>query len=158
MNFNLLADKAVKPGADNADSLIKMTDRLSLLMEQEVELLRGRRANDIQAMQSDKEALATVYQRVITDLQHNPTALDGLDSERRERLKIAAARLQGAATGNAIALRSAIEANHQLIEAIAGAIREQSNAHAPYTASGRVAQGATGQAKRNLPVSLNDTL
>ncbi len=99
-----------------------------------------------------------MYQRLIGDVQRNPDALKDLDDASRDRLKHAAARLQGAATGNAIALRSAIEANHQLIEAIAGAIREQSNAHAPYTAKGRVAHGANSQARRNLSVSLNDTL
>ena len=151
-------NQSVKSGADNADNLIHMTDRLSKLMEQEVDLLRGRRANDIQALQGDKESLAGVYQRVITDLQQNPSALEGIDDRRRERLKHAAARLQGAATGNAIALRSAIEANHQLIETIAGAIRDQSNAHAPYMANGRVAHGNGVQTKRNLSVSLNDTL
>ena len=151
-------NQSVKSGADNADNLIHMTDRLSKLMEQEVDLLRGRRASDIQALQGDKESLAGVYQRVITDLQQNPSALEGIDDRRRERLKHAAARLQGAATGTAIALRSAIEANHQLIETIAGAIRDQSNAHAPYMANGRVAHGNGVQTKQNLSVSLNDTL
>lgn len=154
----MIALKSSKTGADNAAELIRMTDRLSQLMEQEVELLRDRRANDIQALQSDKESLAAMYRRTITDLHQNPSALAGLDEPRRDRLKHAAARLQGAATGNAIALRSAIEANHQLIETIAGAIREQSNAHAPYMANGRVAHGNGVQTKRHLPVSLNDTL
>jgi flagellar biosynthesis/type III secretory pathway chaperone len=154
----MLASQKVTSGAENADNLIHMTDRLSQLMEQEVELLRGRRVADVQALQSDKESLASLYQRVITDLQQNPSALDGLDDRRRERLKHAAARLQGAATGNAIALRSAIEANHQLIETIAGAIRDQGKAHAPYMANGRVAHGRGVQEKQNLSVSLNDTL
>ena len=154
----MFAHKSSTSGADNAAELIRMTDRLSLLMEQEVELLRGRRAKDIQALQSDKESLAAMYRRTITDLHQNPAALAGLDEARRDQLKHAAARLQGAATGNAIALRSAIEANHQLIETIAGAIREQGNAHAPYMANGRVAHGNGVQAKRHRPVSLNDTL
>ena len=154
----MTANHSSASGKDNSGDLIRMTDRLSQLMEQEVELLRDRRANDIQALQSDKESLAAVYQRVITDLQHNPTALQGLDDSRRDLLKHAAALLQGAATGNAIALRSAIEANHQLIETIAGAIREQSNEHAPYMANGRVAHGNGVQAKQHMPVTLNDTL
>lgn len=152
----MTANQAIAPSAENADNLIRMTDRLSQLMEQEVELLRGRRAKDIQALQGDKESLAAVYQRIITDLQQNPAALEGLDDQRRDHLKHAAARLHGAVTGNAIALRSAIEANHQLIETIAGAIRDQSNAHAPYMADGRVAHSR--QAKQNLSVTLNDTL
>lgn len=154
----MTANQLDNSGAENADNLIQMTDRLSQLMEQEVELLRGRRARDIQALQSDKESLAGVYQRIITDVQRNPAALKNLDDTRREKLKLAAARLQGAATGNAIALRSAIEANHQLIETIAAAIRDQGNENAPYTASGRVAHGTGVQAKRNMSVSLNNTL
>ncbi len=154
----MIASQQVTYGAQNTDNLIHLTDRLSQLMEQEVALLRSRRASDIQAMQSDKESLAAVYQRVITDLQANPSALDGIDDHRRERLKQAAARLQGAATGNAIALRSAIEANHQLIEAIAAAIRDQSNEYAPYMANGRVAHGSGVATRQNLSVSLNDTL
>lgn len=156
MNFSQAATGTA--GAENADNLIAMTDRLSQLMEQEIELLRDRRAKDIQAMQVDKESLAAVYQRIIGDLQKNPKALDGLDDRRRERLRHAAARLQGAATGNAIALRSAIDANHQLIETIAAAIRDESNAHAPYLANGRVAHSRGGPARKSLPVSLNDTL
>jgi flagellar biosynthesis/type III secretory pathway chaperone len=154
----MLANQTITSGAQNADNLIHMSDRLSQLMEQEIELLLSRRASDIQAMQSDKESLAGVYQRVISDLQQNPSALEGIDDPRRERLKHAAARLQGAATGNAIALRSAIEANHQLIEAIAAAIRDQSNEYAPYMANGRVAHGSGASTRQNLSVSLNDTL
>lgn len=152
----MLAKKIDTSRADNADKLIRMTDRLARLMEQEVQLLRDQRPRDIQALQLDKESLASNYQRVISDLQKNPAALKDLDEPQRERLKQAAARLQGAATGNAIALRSAIEANHQLIETIAGAIREQSVAHAPYTARGRMA--GRPYARRNLSVTLNDTL
>jgi flagellar biosynthesis/type III secretory pathway chaperone len=152
------ANKPVLPGDANADELIHMTDRLSQLMEQEIELLRGRRVSDVQSLQTDKESLAAGYQRVIADLHGNPAAFEGIDDHRRERLKHAAARLQGAATGNAIALRSAIEANHQLIEAIAAAIRDQGNANAPYMANGRVAHGNGAQTKQNLSVSLNDTL
>ncbi len=154
----MIANQSDASGAKNADNLIQMTDRLSQLMEQEVELLRGHRARDIQALQTDKESLAAVYQRIISDVQRNPAALEGLDDSRRERLKHAAARLQGAATGNAIALRSAIEANQQLIETIAAAIRDQGNEHAPYMANGRVAHGNGTQAKRNMSVSLNNTL
>ena len=153
----MLANQKATASNNNADNLIRITDQLSQLMEQEVSLLRSRRARDIQALQTDKESLAKLYQRVITDLNQNPAALDGLDDRRRGQLKQTIKRLQGAATGNAIALRSAIEANHQLIEAIAGAIRDQSTEHAPYTANGRVAYGNGAQATQNLSVSLNDT-
>ncbi len=153
----MIANQKAASSAQNADNLIHMTDRLSQLMEQEVELLRSRRASDIRALQSDKESLAAVYQRVINDLEQNPDALEGIDDLRRQRLSQAVTRLQNAATGNAIALRSSIEANHQMMEAIAAAIREQSTADAPYMANGRIANGG-GPAKQNLSVSLNDTL
>src|SRR3546814_3654712 len=106
-------------------------------MEHEVELLRGRRARDIKALQSDKETLSAVYQRMMVDLRATPDALTGLDDGRKSALRRAAARLETAASGNAIALRTAIEANHRLMEAIASAIRERTAETPPYGAHGR---------------------
>src|SRR3546814_10130928 len=83
-------------------------------MEHEVELLRGRRARDIKALQSDKETLSAVYQRMMVDLRATPDALTGLDDGRKSALRRVAARLETAASGNAIALRTASEANHRL--------------------------------------------
>ena len=73
----MTANHSSASGKDNSGDLIRMTDRLSQLMEQEVELLRDRRANDIQALQSDKESLAAVYQRVITGPTAQPDGAAG---------------------------------------------------------------------------------
>ncbi|MDA0786050.1 MAG: hypothetical protein O3B37_07135 [Proteobacteria bacterium] len=52
-----LAAPALPTGIEFADSLIRVTERLSALMETEVDLLRGNRARDIKALQTDKESL-----------------------------------------------------------------------------------------------------
>lgn len=141
-------------GIEFADNLIRVTERLSELMSTEVDLLRGNRARDIKALQSDKESLTAVYQRLMTDLQSAPQALDGIDDGRRHALRRAANKLEHSAMGNAIALRTAVEANNRLMEAIADAIRSRSNENATYGANAQAA--ASKHAPLN--VSVNQTL
>lgn len=141
-------------GTEFADNLIRVTDRLSELMSTEVDLLRGNRARDIKALQSDKESLTAVYQRLMTDLQSAPHALNGIDDGRRHALRRAANKLEKSAMGNAIALRTAVEANNRLMEAIADAIRSRSNENATYGANAQ----ATAPAHAPLNVSVNQTL
>ena len=145
-------------GANTADNLIRVTDRLSRLMDQEVEMLRGSRARDIRALQGDKESLSAVYQHMMNDVQQNPAAFDGIDDGRREALKRSAARLEEAAAGNAIALRSAVEANRRLMEAIAQAIRENGIENAPYRRDGRLAHASQSAAQQPAHISYNQTL
>ena len=141
-------------GTEFADNLIRVTQRLSNLMETEVDLLRGNRARDIKALQSDKESLTAVYQRMMMDLKEAPSALHGIDDGRRNALRRAAATLEKSAMGNTIALRTAVEANNRLMEAIADAIRSRSSENATYGANAQV--GTLRDATLN--VSVNQTL
>lgn len=141
-------------GTEFADNLIRVTERLSELMENEVGMLRGNRARDIKALQGDKESLTAVYQRLMSDLRAAPHALNGIDDGRRNALRRAANRLEDSAMGNAVALRTAVEANHRLMEAIADAIRARNSENSPYGANARL--GAYGQ--NSLNVAINQTL
>lgn len=145
--------------SETADNLIRVTERLSRLMTQEIELLRGRRARDIRALQSDKESLAAVYQRMMHDLQADPGLLDGLDDGRKTALLRAARDLELAAGDNAIALHSAIQANHRLMEAIAEAVKERTSENAPYARDGRLSGSVYASNRAPAPsLALNQTL
>lgn len=148
------ATPVLPTGTEFADSLIRVTERLSSLMETEVDLLRGNRARDIKALQTDKESLTAVYQRLMSDLHDTPDALSGIDDGRRSALRRAADRLEASAVGNSIALRTAVEANTRLMEAIADAIRNRSNENSTYGANAQMGQNAGAP----LTVSLNRTL
>jgi len=145
---------ALPTGTEFADSLIRVTERLSALMETEVDLLRGNRARDIKALQTDKESLTAVYQRMMGDLHATPDALTGIDDGRSSALRRAADRLEKSALGNSIALRTAVEANTRLMEAIADAIRSRGNENATYGANAQMGQATQAP----LTVSLNQTL
>lgn len=146
--------------SDTADNLIRVTERLTSLMVQEVDLLRGRRARDIKSLQGDKESLAAVYQRMMQDLQARPDLLEGLDDGRKTALMRAARNLELAAGDNAIALHSAIQANHRLMEAIADAVQERNSENAPYSRNGRLAGAvyATNRPSAAPALALNQTL
>jgi hypothetical protein len=145
--------------AETADNLIRVTERLSSLMTHEVELLRGRRARDIKALQGDKESLAAVYQRMMQDLQTGPHLLDGLDDGRKAALLRAAGNLEAAAADNAIALHSAIRANSRLMEAIADAVKRRRTENATYARNGRIAGTEPAGTRAPEPsLALNQTL
>ena len=144
--------------SDTADNLIRVTERLSSLMTQEIDLLRGRRARDIRSLQGDKESLAAVYQRMMQDLQADPSLLEGLDDGRKSALLRAAHHLEEAASDNAIALHSAIQANHRLMEAIADAIKLRTSENAPYARNGRIVGAAVASSRAPAPsLTLNQT-
>ncbi|MGE0254116.1 MAG: hypothetical protein AB7N54_07410 [Alphaproteobacteria bacterium] len=144
---------------DGADNLIRVTTRLSELMEAEVAMLRGARARDIQALQADKAALAAVYERLMGDVGKDPSALGRIDPARRRTLTAAGRRLEAAAADNAVALRTAIEANHRMMRAIADAVEDEKKAKLPYTRRGVLA-GYGGRASRRGggAVAVNQTL
>ncbi len=145
---------ALPSGTEYADSLIRVTERLATLMDNEISLLRGNRARDIKALQADKESLTAVYQRLMSDLHGAPDALNGIDDGRRNALRRAAKHLEESAMGNSVALRTAVEANHRLMEAIADAIRSRNNENSSYGANAQLGNNTTG----SLNVSVNQTL
>ncbi len=148
----------LRKSSEAADNLIRVTERLSKLMNHEVELLRGQRARDIKALQGDKESLAAVYQRMMLDLQASPGMLEGLDDGRRTALLRAAENLEAAAADNAIALHSAIQANSRLMEAIADAVNMRKTENAPYARNGRiVGTSLAGANAASQSLALNQT-
>ena len=151
-------NQATAPASDPADNLIRVTTRLSELMEHEIALLRDMRARDIEALQTDKQALAAVYRRLMVDVQQNPAALGALSDDRRNALEAAARRMEAAASGNAIALHAAMEANHRLMQAIAEAVDERKTANMPYTNAGLLAGRPGAAAPAPVAVTVNQTL
>ena len=136
--------------------LIQATDRLTELMQGEVSLLEAMRADEIAAKLPDKRAAATAYRELFSRLTGQPGNLEALDPSSKAELKSAAERLAAATQANARALRAGIEANADLVRAIARAVQEAELAGGRYLANGSL--GETGSTDQPPAVSVNQVL
>ena len=142
---------------DTSTRLVEVMGRLESLMTQEVSLLRGAKARDIEALHDDKSRLADLYHRLVLDVQRGG-GLGGAGAATRRRLAHAARGLARASRNNEIALKAAIQANDSLMQAIADAVQRESGAGATYARNGRLAYGGPHRHVQPAAVSLNRTL
>ena len=85
-------------GAERASALLKLTHRLTALIEQETTLFEAKRPHEALVLQDEKSRLANIYRHEV--------GLAGKDSKR----------LEGASPAAKLALRQATEAFHAALE------------------------------------------
>jgi flagellar biosynthesis/type III secretory pathway chaperone len=101
------------------DALIRVTDRLSLVVAEETEALKEPRFADIQRLGPEKSKLATNYDTMARALRKRPAEEIKADPAMAQRLAQAVRRLDGAARANAEALRIQMTANRRILDLIA---------------------------------------
>ena len=78
---------AAHDGADRADQLIAITDRLSTLIAQEIEAHQENRLDASSQDWAEKEKLAHAYRIEITNIRTNPALLAEASQSQKEELK-----------------------------------------------------------------------
>jgi flagellar biosynthesis/type III secretory pathway chaperone len=103
------------------DALIRVTERLSLIVAEETDALKVPCFADIQRIGPEKSKLATNYDTMARALRKRPAEEIKADPATAQRLAQAVRRLDGAARENAEALRVQMMANRRILDLIATA-------------------------------------
>lgn len=103
------------------DALIRVTERLSMVVAEETDALKVPRFADIQRLGPEKSKLATNYDTMVRALGKRPAEEIKADPVTAQRLAAAVRHLDGAARENAEALRLQMTANRRILDLIAKA-------------------------------------
>lgn len=148
-----ITETATMTTAERVSDLVAVTSRLIACMEQEVELLRAMRPQDIGALQLDKAVLADAYEAHLKALHAAAEGDEVIDRTLREELIRATEDFQAVLAENARALKAVKTAHDRVLRAIVEAVEQKRGRPAGYTATGAAA-GATGRSAAATPVCM----
>ena len=118
--------------------LLRITSRLTSLLDREAEMLRAMKPSEIQSLHQDKLALSAAYESQIKVLKANPTVLPSISAELRAGLKTKIEKFQAALSANQHGLRAARETTECALRAIADEVQAKTEKHAGYSAKGSI--------------------
>ena len=143
---------------NRVNDLILITGRLGELLERENDALRNRRNKDLNDILEEKVTLGRVYESRIMGLSEHADALNEVDAELRERLRLIGEKVNGLIEENAKLLKVAIEANRRVVNLIAEAVKASMPSAGTYSPSGAAQAQSHRSAPRNVAISLDRTL
>ncbi len=106
---------------ERAEALVRLTSRLTVLLDQETGLFEARRPHEAVNLQTEKMRLATLYRAETQRAAREPERLAGLAPALKDRLRTATEAFNAALARN----HAAVEALKVLTEGLVRAIAEE---------------------------------
>ncbi len=131
---------------------LKITSRLTGVLEREIEMLRAMKPAEIQDLQQDKIVLTAAYEAQVKSLKDHPELLDNLTPALRAELKTVIGTFEKTLVKNEHALRAAKYMTERVLKAIADEVEKKRLENASYSANGQVER--TSAAGGRQPVSV----
>lgn len=128
----LIADN----GADRAEQLLVLSERLRTLVEEETARIQARAPTAPPELVAEKERLANAYRLELTRIKEDPGLLDGAPKALLDALKAATANLQSALDAHEIALGAVRIIAEGLVQAMGEEIHRQRAQTQVYGADG----------------------
>lgn len=144
---------------DNATrlrDLVSVIGRLIGVMDQETQLLRAMRTDQIAGLQPEKTRLAGLYVGMVKDIRKQPELLAAVSAAVRAELAEAMARFETAAGQNEKAIAAARDANERVLKAIVAAVHSK-RAIGTYSAKGGIAEPPRPQRATALSIAIDRT-
>lgn len=128
------------------EEILDVTQRLTVLLEREVELLKSLKPQEIRALQKPKTEMSATYERLIRKIRENASPLAKADPKLKERLRQATLRFQIALTDNERSIRAVKTVSERLMRAVVSAVAERKSGTPAYSRAGLAAgSGATAK-------------
>jgi hypothetical protein len=126
------------PGADRADQMIAICQRLVTLVSAEVEALKARKLDGATIDWDEKERLAHAWRIEVSHVKANPALLAGCGEDRKTKLKELSVSLEAVLEAHAVALSAMKDVSEGLVRTIATEIAATRSAPAGYGRTGAV--------------------
>ena len=143
---------------NRVNDLIAITGRLVDLLERENNALTNKQNKDLGEILDEKVTLGRVYEsRILGLAEASSDAIDSVDLELRDRLRVLGNKVNDLIEENAKLLKVAIEANRRVVNMIAEAVKASIPSAGIYSSSGGpgIEQHA---APKNTAISVDHTL
>lgn len=133
-------------GADRAEQLLLITERLTGLIVAETKLIEARQPPLEGEQGEEKNRLANAYRLELARIKQEPALIDGAPPALVEKLKLKTAELHTALADHELALGAVKIVAEGLVHAMAEEVARQRNSARGYGARGEMASGQTGAA------------
>ena len=127
-----MSELAVNSPTERAEELIRLTRRLTGLIEKETALFNDKRPQDALAFQDEKSKLATLYRRETQLAAKDPARLSGLPGALKQTLVAATERFESAVAENGLAVSALKLLTEGMVKAIADEAVRQKQASSGY--------------------------
>jgi len=131
---------AAHDGADRADQLIAITERLSTLLTQEIEAHKNGQLDASTQDWTEKEKLAHAYRIEITSIRQTPSLLEGASDQQKEQLKAKVEPFRELTQAHANALAASRQVTEGIVKAITDEIADTRAAPKGYGRAGTMSQ------------------
>lgn len=132
--------------ADRADQLLAMTKRLITLVTAEIDAMKTKRLDGASADWDEKERLAHAWRLEVAYIKANPSALAGVEQDRKQALRESAKQLEQQLEAHARAIVAMKIVTEGLVRSIASEVATARSAPASYGRSGAVNTAAKREA------------
>jgi hypothetical protein len=117
---------------ERAEALIRLTGRLSELLDQETALFEARKPHQAVALQTEKTRLATIYRTETRLAGQDASRLAGLAPPVKTRLRESSARFEASLVRNGAAVEALKVLTEGLVKALADEATRQAQSKAGY--------------------------
>ncbi len=143
---------------EKVESLASVSERLCELLDQENAGLKSQDYAQMRDRIEEKDRLCRAFELLVKGLRKGSGPNDEIDNHTRQMVRETGERLRLLADENVATLKSAIQANEQLMGAIRNAAIECTPKAGNYTSSATVSPGSRMAAKAPSPVTYNEVL
>jgi len=127
-----MSELAANTPADRAEGLIRLTARLTELLDQETACFEARKPHEAVGLQAEKTRLATIYRTETRLAGQDPARLSGLADALKTRLRENTARFEAALARNGAAVDALKSLTEGLVKALADEAARQAQSKAGY--------------------------
>ncbi|TGY90025.1 flagellar basal-body protein FlbY [Marinicauda algicola] len=127
-----MSELAATNPVDRAHELLRLTRRLTALLEEETRHFEARRPQDAVALQGEKMQLANIYRRETMLAARDPARLSGVGEALKAELREATERFEAAVRANGAAVEAMKTLTEGIVKAIADAAARQKQAEGGY--------------------------
>jgi len=146
-----MTELAARNGAERAEALLQLTERLTSLIEQETALFRERRPEDALGLQDEKSKLANIYRTEVARARQEPQRFSGAPEGVKSLLRKATEGFHKALKENGHAVLALKTITEGVVKAIADEAARQRTAGGGYGPG--AGQRATSPGALNIAVN-----
>ncbi|XBQ16447.1 MAG: flagellar basal-body protein FlbY [Oceanicaulis sp.] len=127
-----MTELAANTPSERAQALIRLTARLTALLEQETALFEARKPHEAVPLQAEKTKLATLYRAETARAAKDPSRLSGVEAALKAKLRETTTGFEAALRRNGAAVEALKTLTEGLVKALADEAARQKAAQAGY--------------------------
>lgn len=145
---------AAQDSTERAEQLVILTERLTNLMELEVQLLNEQRPQDIEALLEERTTLSTIYTQEMRLIKQDRSLIEGITRDLKDRLREATGKFQSTLAAHELVLQRLRTISERIVKAVSD---EVAKTRAPSLGYGKNAMLNARPSKASVPLALNQT-